>query len=247
MKIKRAAAQAVIDKVQAGLSIPLGQPPSVIQVPPSQKSQYPAIAILIDSAEFELYNDDEDVQIDESKSPGDDGYELTGFFRTDSDTNDYVVGPTYMLDQGTTISQIGTVRMKGRLWVGARLDPQREQLEQEMAMVFYDSREAPGRLLVSVAGVEIKGVKIPFGIATAMFEDKLQWNSEFAFAERLWTYAPLSIDAPVMVPRFDPIATNLQLLVTQDLETSVEEPPDLLSLENLEQFSVSQSGDVTQI
>lgn len=239
MKIRRAAARAVVEEITRRLTIPLAQPPVVINVPPSRKSEYPAMAILVDSAEFVIYNDDEDVEYDPTKQIGDDGFELTGHFRTDPVTNAFTTGTTYMLDQDTTVSQIGSIRMKGRLWIGARLDAQREQLEQEVALIFYTERQAPGRLQVSVAGVEISSVKIPFGIATVMFEDEITWNNEFAFAERLWTFLRVSIDAPVMVPRFEPIASQLQLLISQDLLTVVDSPDDLANLDDLQTYNVS--------
>lgn len=247
MRVKRAAAQAIIDAIVSRMPVQLAQAPTVITAPPSQKSAYPAMAILIDSADIEISNDDEDVQFDPLKQPGDEGFELTGFFRTDPSTNDYVVGDTYMVDQSTTISQVGSVRMKGRLWVGARLDPQRETIEQEIALIFYEDRAAPGRLQVSVAGIEIKGVKIPFGIATAFFEDKIQWNNEFAFAERLWTYMPISIDVPLMIPRTDPIVQQLLLIVSEDLRTPVNIPPDVDNLVDAQTFSIDQSGNATLI
>lgn len=247
MKIRRTSAQAVMDAIASQITVKLGQEPTVINVPPSQKSQYPAIAIMIDSADLDVNSDDVDVEFDPTKSPGDEGYELTGFFRTDPDTNEYRAGQTYFLDQQTTISMVGVVRMKGRLWAGARLDPQREQLEQDVAMVFYNDRVAPGRLMVSVAGVEVSGVKIPFGVATAMLEDKIQWNSEFAFAERLWTYLPLSIDVPLLVPRRDPLAKQLLLAVTTDLSTVVDVPSDLARIPDLTQFAVDSSGNTTPI
>jgi len=235
--------KVITDKI----TVQLGQEATVINAPPSQKSTYPAIAILIDDASIDINNDDVDEEFDPTKQPGDDGFILSASFRTDPVTNAYVVGTTYRLDQDTTISQIGTVKMKGRLWVGARLDTQREQLEQEVLMVFYDDRAAPSRLMVSVAGVEISGVKMPFGIATAMLEDKIQWNSEFAFAERLWTYLPLTIDVPFEVPRRDPIASQILLLMTEDLATNVSQTSDLDNLSDLAEFAVDPDGNVTQI
>lgn len=247
MRVKRAAAQALMDALVSKMNVALAQPPTVINAPPSQKTQYPAMAIMIDSAEMILSNDDEDVQYDPTKTQGDIGYELTGSFRTDAVTNDYVVGPTYMLDQDTTLSQIGTVRMKGRIWVAARLDAKREQIEQEVSMAFYSDRAAPGRIMVPIIGVEINDVKIPFGFATAILEDKLQWNSEFAFNERLWTFAPVSIDAPLMIPRRDPLAQQLILIVSEDLETTVSVPSDVDNLADAQQFSVASDGAVTQL
>lgn len=247
MKIKRHAAQGLADVLVSKLSVTLGQVPSVINTPPSQKSQYPAMAILIDRAQVIISNDDEDVQVNSTKTPDDAGYELTGNFRTDPVTNDYVTGTTHMVDQDTTISQIGTIRMKGRLWVGARLDAQREQMEQDVSLAFYESREAPGRLMISVAGIEIRGVKIPFGVATAILEDEMQWNSEFAFAERLWTFMPFSYDIPLMVPRTDPLASQLILMVSEDIVTIVDDPTGLTNLVDLQQFTVDSDGVVTQI
>jgi len=228
------------------MTVQLAQPPTVINAPPSQKTNYPAMAILVDSADLDICNDDDDVQIDTTKSPDDEGYELTGFFRTDPTSNDYVVGTTYRLDQDTTISQIGTIHMRGRLWVAARLDSQREQMEQEIALAFYADRGSPGRLQVSVAGVEISGVKIPFGVATALLEDKIQWNSEFAFAERLWTYMPFMIDVPLMIPRTEPMTTDLVLMLSEDLTTVIDTPDDVVNVPDINTFSVSSDGDVTQ-
>lgn len=247
MRIKRICAEAVVSALVSRLTITLGQPATVINAPPSQKSAYPAIALLIDDAQLDISNDDEDVQIDDTKQPGDEGYELTGFFRTDPSTNEYVTGVTYKIDQDTTISQIGVIRMRGRIWAGARLDPQREQLEQEIVLAFCEDRAAPTRLQVSIAGVEVRGIAIPFGIATALLEDRIQWNSEFAFAERLWTYLPLSIDAPIMIPRGDPIAEQLILVVSDDLSTTVDSPDDLDKLSDKTEYRVSSDGTVTQI
>ena len=236
-----------MDEISRQVTVQLGQPATVINAPPSQKTEYPAMAILIDEANFDISNDDEDVQIDSTKQPGDDGYELTGYWRTDPTTNVYVTGEIYHLDQDTTISQVGTVRMKARLWVGARLDPQREQIEEEIAIAFYADRSAPGRMMVSAVGVEIRGIKIPFGVATAMLEDKIQWNSEFAFAERLWSYLPLTIDVPLLIPRTDPLAAKLMLMISEDLATTVATPDDLTNLSDLQQFSIDTDGNATLI
>jgi hypothetical protein len=245
VRIERAAAQAVITAIAEGLTLQLGQAPTVLNAPPSQKAQYPAIAILIDDTEDDINQDDQDVEFDPTKQIGDEGFELTGFFRTDPDTNDYVAGQTYMLDADTTLSMIGVAHLRGRVWAATRLEPQREQLQSEIKQVFYSDRAAPGRLMVSVAGVEINGVRVPFGVATAMLEDKTKWVGEYAFAERLWAFMPISIDVPIMVPRNDPIAKQIILVVSQDLATRVSSPADLDKLADAAQYSIGSDGAVT--
>lgn len=229
------------------IKVKLAQLPTVIQAPPSQKAAYPAMAILVDKADIDITNDDEDLQFDPTLTPNDPGYILTGGYRTDQHTNDYLTGTTYMIDQDTTVSQIGTIHMTCRLWAAARTPAQQEQLEQELLLAFYATREAPGRLMVPIGDVVVADVSVPFGIATAVIDDKLQWNSEFAFAERQWTWISLTIDAPMLVPRYDPIASRLLLVVSDDLQTAVNSSSDLDKLTDAQTFEVQQDGTVTGV
>lgn len=239
--IRRTAARGIATELLK-FTDKLAQPPTVINAPPSGKVEYPAMAIQIDTASF-AYSNDDVVQVDPTKEPDEDGYYLFGGFATTDDTNEIVQGQAYVDSEGRSLSHIGTARMKARIWIAARTGPQREKLEDDIELAFQSDRAAPGRMLVSIAGVKVGGMTINFGFATADHGDS-EWQGEHVFEERLWSYLMFDLDVPILIPRTEPIVTELVLAITTDLDTEVEAVEDLVTLDGLEQVVVDENGDV---
>lgn len=239
-RIKRACAQGLADALEERVG-KLGQKPTVISAPPSGKAEYPALAVQIDRIAFNYTNDDI-VMVDPNADIGDPGYLLAGSYATD-ENNDLVEGVVYVDPSGSSLSHVGSIRAKGRIWVGTRLPSQREQIEEDIELAFQSDRAAPGRLLVSIAGVTIAGMTIPFGFGTFDHGDNT-WEGEHAFEERLWCYLAFDLDAPILIPRDEPIVEQLILAITSDLDTPVDSAEDLSNLADIDQMTVNEDGEV---
>jgi hypothetical protein len=237
-RIRTYAAQKLGDAIAAIVRFP--EKPTVVAAPPSMRTVYPALAVLIDSSEWAI-STDEWVEVDPNLQPGDPGYLLAGFYRTDAEDN-YVHGDLFKAETGQYLSHIGTMRCKGRLWIASRSAAQREQLEDDVALVFFRDDAAPGRLLVDISGVTVGGVVIPFGTAAAEI-DTSTWSAEFAYDERLWSFLPFQLDAPLMIPRDYPTSDTIVLAVTEDLSTPVDSVADLSQLQNALELTVDGDGN----
>ena len=240
MSAIRTAAATALGAAIAG-RISLAQPVAIVNEPPSTRAQYPAVAILIDHTDLAIWSD-ADLEVNSAATPGHPGFVLDGTFRTAADDS-YIAGDVYVSPEGKTLSHVGTVRCQGRIWVGTRLAPQREQLEAAIWNMFFGERDAPGRLQVPLADVDVGGVRVPFAIGTATVSGSI-WNAEHAFTERLWTYLAFELDAPVLVPRNDPMAKQLVLELSRDLAT-VAVPSDVNKLTDLTKVLVDSDGNAT--
>ena len=149
-----------------------------------------------------------------------------------------------MIDSATYLSKVGTLRCKGRIWAGSRLAPKREEIEGKITMLFARDRSAPSRLLLTLAKPSVSGYRLPFDWTVAAFVESFEWSDEFAFTERLWTWISFDLDVDILIPRNDPIAARIILMVTEDLETEVETTTDLDALD-LETWSVGSDGSLT--
>lgn len=241
-RIRTYAAQKLADAIAAVVRFPA--PPTVVAAPPSSRSVYPALAVMIDGSEWSI-STDEYVEVNPTKQPGDPGYLLAGFYRTDENDN-LVEGDVYKTEDGRTVSCIGTLRCRGRLWLASRSAAQREQLEDDVALVFFRDDARPGLLLVDVSGVSVGGVIIPFGVAAAEI-DTSTWDAEHAFDERLWSFLPFQLDAPLFVPRNFPTADTLILAVADDLATPITSVADLGQLSDLREFTVDGDGNASPV
>lgn len=244
MSLIRTAAATALGVYLAG-RVQLAEPPVVLNAPPSERAKYPALAILLDKTEFEM-DAWEDVEVNPNVAPGQPGYVLEGTYRTDASDN-YVDGPSYIATNGNVVSHVGTLHCTGRIWVGARSAPQREKIENDVWLAFFQDDARPGIIQLSIAGVNLGPVQIPFGIATTEIFGS-EWTAEQAFTERLWSYLTFYLDAPILVPLEKPVAKTLTLAISQDLTAAIAQPTDLslTKLPDLEEFTVDTDGNATE-
>jgi hypothetical protein len=236
VRIRTHAAQMLANTIASG--IPLKQPPTVIDAPPSQLSEYPAVAIWLEHAELHVTQDDQvmmasinggplaTIEAGNAETPA----PMPWIVGTSTSGNGAVAqagqwSPVQPIDVQTLtggakpigVSNIGTLRCSGRIWAGARYAAKREELEDAVTLQFFQAREAPGRLLVDLQSCDVAGYVIPFGWGAATVDQTTEWVGEHTFEQRLWSWIVFELDVPILVPRTDPIVTELLLNITADI------------------------------
>jgi len=222
-------ASALADRVR------LGSKPTVIQAPPSQVADYPTIAVWIENTVEDL-SFAFPVLVDSLNNP------LVGSALV-SEAGDILDGPAMVLGGGVTLTSIGTVHCTGRIWVGSRYPGKREEVEEGITFAFNQDDAAPGRLMLSLAGYQLGEHTIHFGFAAADLNES-RWVGEHAFEARLWSWRPFAVDAPLQVPRTDPLTQRLILEISHDLKTEINEPADVAKLQDLEKYTHDENGNL---
>lgn len=207
-QLRRQAATAMGDLIQARVN--LQESPTIISAPPSSVADSPRVAIWLEQFSA-VWSHEDELQVDA------DGELMVGALAS----IDQGAGPA-LIQEGVHLSCVGTLRGRGRIWIGCRLPAKREELESEIGFAFMSEREAPGRMLVSVKDPKLGKFVLPWTWTGAAFSNFSQWTSEFAFSERLWSWINFDLDISMLVPRYDPLVTEFQLTVTTDL-AQVEE------------------------
>lgn len=183
----------------------LAQPPTVISAPPSEVSDYPTVSILMERFKRVWHQEDE--------------------LETDSSGQTLLVGSqrsisfpvaAASLDSDHRLSRVGRIEGSGRIWVGARLAPQREKIETQISTLFSEDASAIGRVLVDLQPT-ISGLLLPWTWPLAFFLEDSEWTDEFAFSERLWSWIQFDVDLDVLAVRTDPLMTQIQLTLDADL------------------------------
>lgn len=227
------AAQALADLIAS--KVQLGQKPVVIDAPPSQLAEYPAFAVLIEKSNLVL-TQAAPVLADADGTP------LIGDSATDDDGN-ILDGDPIMLDANTYIASIGTIRCSGRMWVGARYPAKRSDIEERIWIEFMQDDARRGTILFDITGAKLGDFTIPFGKAAVMIGEST-WSAEYSFEARLWDWLMFDMDVPLLVPRTDPMATQIILELSRDLQTVVDSPDDPPKLPDLEKWTFNDAGDL---
>lgn len=215
--------------------VQLGQPPVIIDAPPSQLAEYPALAVWIEKT-VPMFTQAAPVLV------GEDGTILIGGDATDEDGN-ILDGDPLMLSGDTYVSSVGTIRCSGRLWIGSRYPAKREELEQRVWFEFMQDDARRGILLIDITAAKLGDFTIPFGTATVAIGEST-WSGEHSFEARLWDFLRFDMDLPLLVPRTDPMAAHLILELSRDLNTPVTTPTDVPKLPDLEKWTFNDSGDL---
>ena len=270
MKLRQQAAQILGDTLAS--TVQLANKPTVIDSPPSDVGDYPALAIWIERSKLHITNDG-DVQVisGTGNSPGNPPQLIAGINASDvtalapglfpspqSSTTPYLPGadPTLelfaqgdlaQLAPGVAVSHVGTIRCVGRLFAGARYAPKREDLEEHIFFAFFADRTAPGRLMLPLAGAKLGRYTLAWGYAAAVLDvdEDNEWTNEMAFEQRLWSWTHFSLDVPLLVPRYEPIVKQFLLYMSQDVDATVASTTQMLDLPDLEEYQVASDGSVT--
>jgi hypothetical protein len=207
-QLRRQAVTAMARVIENDLG--LKEPITIIAAPPSAVADSPRAAIWLERFRSYWTHEDE-LEVDE------DGELMVG----SRNTIEGGVG-TAMIQDGVHLSLIGTLRGSGRIWVGARLAPSREELESTIAESFTKDPVAPGRMLVTIESPKVGKFVLPWSWVGAIFTDSSEWSSEFAFSERLWSWMRFDLEISILVPRYDPLITEFRVTLDADISQRIE-------------------------
>lgn len=190
----------------------LAQRPTAIAAPPSSAPEGPACSILIDSSKIEIYDDDE-IQADSNNQP------LVGALAVLESKKNIDIG------NGAYLSRVGKMVSKGRIWVGARLPPQREEIEARIMRAFFEDSEAPGRWMIELKNPVVGDYTLPCPWNVCAFLGDSTWTSEYAFGERLWAWLGFELELEILVPRDNPAHAVVKTFIF-GMDVHVDQPVD---------------------
>lgn len=188
------------------------EPPAVIAANPAEVADYPRVAIWLERFNT-IFHGEEELQVDA------DGELMMGVRASLSPG----VGPA-KLNATQRLSKVGSIRGSGRLWVGCRLHPLREEMESEITQLYMDDESAIGRLLLTVKKPKIGKTIIPWNWTAASFIKDISWSAEMAFSERLWSWINFDLEVDILVPRGSPLITRLLVGIEATLNGEAEDP-----------------------
>ena len=235
MMIRDQIAQAMAAAISAPLS--LAQPMNVISAPPSGQADYPACSLWLEN--FELVDTNDDPVLTDAN-----GVPQHGALAT---LDNQGTATPAMLSDKAYLASVGTMRGAGRIWVGARHAPKREEIENLIVDLFYQDDVASSRIMVRVDRPRVGPFQLPFSWYIAAFVENVEWTAEFAYAERLWDWIHITVDVDMLVPRNFPLVKELRLLFSNDINQTVLQPSDIAKLQTLEQYDVNNLGDLTRV
>lgn len=221
--------QLITDRIQ------LSRPAIVIDAPPSQLSEYPAVAVWIERM-VPNYTDAGPVLEDASGTP------IMAGTATD-DVGNVVDGTPIMIGDGVWVMHVGSMRCRGRIWVGSRYPDKREELEEKIYLAFNEDDDAPGRIMFPLEGMQLGDYTINFGVATALINDS-SWTNEHSFEARLWSWIMFDLDVPMLVPRSGPLASQLILEFSAIVDPPISAPADVASLPDLVKYTHDDAGNL---
>lgn len=232
MSMRRQVARAIGKAIDDRIKLP--EPTAIISAPPSEVSDVPRTALWLEKFTREWHHQEEP-EVDAN------GEILIGGRATLAQG----VGAA-MIQQGVQLTILGTLRGSGRLWVGCRLPAKREEIEDNISFLFADDPAAPGRLLVTVEQPRVGSFVLPWGWTGAAFIGDTDWEDEFAFSERLWSWVKVDVDIQILVPRFDPMIEQFIVTFDQDYTIpvdAVEEASVVVADTSIKNFSWTAPSD----
>jgi hypothetical protein len=188
--LRRQAARALGDAIAQ--RVRLQEKPTVISTPPSSVAEYPRVAVWLESFSRKWAQEDE-------LMVGSDGEPLTG-----ARAGETPVGPV-VIQHGVRLSCVGTLIGSGRIWVGCRHPGKREDVEDEIDLLFTLDDGAPSRLMVEMSRPRVGQYELAHAWNAAVFVGDSEWTREFVFAERLWAWIKFDLEVPILVPRTSPL------------------------------------------
>lgn len=236
--LRRQAAKSLADVIHKFVPS-LQESPSVIAAPPSEAADYPRVAILLERFKTE-WAEEEELMVDE------DGELLMG-------ARARLLPPAgaAMLGTDSHLSKIGSLRSDGRIWVGCRLHPKREEIEDAITTAFCQDTMASGRILLPIKNPRVGQFTLDWDWTAACFIEETEWTREFAFSERLWAWMKFNFDVDILIPRADPIMSQIVFGINVDTTNPnrVQVPdkdPDVVDVDPFtEHFLINIDGSVS--
>lgn len=217
---RRQAANVLARLLDTRLALP--EKTVAIAANPSEVADYPRVAIQLERHRTVLHREDE-IMVDDQGRP-----KVGALADLLAPAGAAVIAP------GVHLSKIGSLRSSGKIWVGCRLAPQREQTEVRIARLFTEDTAAIGRLMLELKSPIVDDISLPWTWPVAAFADDTSWTAEHAFSERLWSWMDVDLEIDVLVPRRDPLMNTILLAIQAETGTPLPATvPDFASLEQI--------------
>jgi hypothetical protein len=219
-RILEQACQALCDTLLA--AIPELKAAAPTQEVPDVPAQYPAVAVLPDHFDIETWPEGEVEDAD---------------------------GVPIVLDGHLALMECGSRTGSVRIFVAARNPAERSRIEDKIYRAFLDDDAATGRLLVTLASVEVEERTTGATWPVAFVLDGEDWAEEMAFSEKRWTYLRAFVDVPIFVlrPNAWPVTQATVELQAQPATVpipTITTPAQAAALDELEQVVTDSDGNV---
>jgi hypothetical protein len=224
------ACRALSERMQAVLRLQI--PPTIIDANPSEVAEFPSVSIMPEDFVTTWYQEDE-IGVDE------DGNLLLGALAD-------IRNPAgaAMLDDGVShLSLVGRDACSGRIFVGARLPPKREQVQSQISRLFMSDSMTPGILEVVIPRPRVGPHVLPWPWTASFRLGNRHWTPEHAFSERLFAFLEFDLDLPILVDRQDPLVMNAFLKMRSGSQQDPEEPVDY-ALAHAESYQITEDDTV---
>ena len=207
MSLRQAAVKAIADQLDKLMKLP--SPPTIVDAPPSQPADYPAMAVLMDRFKTN-WSQSWDIEVDADGNP--------------------LVGTAITLQRGVGVagvegdrylSKFGTLQGTGRIWVAAAHPPKREEMEEAVLSLFMREGYAPGRLSLPLTNVKVGSFTVPWPWTVVAMVEDTEWKDEMAMVSRIWSFLTFRLDVDILVARNAPIVKQFKIdLMGEQLETN---------------------------
>jgi len=233
--IVRQVAEALGDRLRVALGTLIAKPPTVIIEPPGTDSiESGAAAIMFEEHTLEL---GQEAQIDTNEAG--DGPAVGGDYLTPEEG-----AALYEHADGVQLTVRGTMKIQGRIWVGARLAPKREVLEERVLGLFFEADGSQGRMDVALPAPLVDGVRTPWDWPfVVLLRAGGKWQGEMTLAERLWSFIDVDVEVSILQARRAPLVTSMIIADTQDITTTFTTPAEADAITH-EEHAVDTDGSL---
>lgn len=140
-------------------------------------------------------------------------------------------------DDGKAVMNVGEFTGSYELRIYAKSVSEREALEDKVLHALMAEPMRPGVVALQTPTLTVNSLVTLYSAPVAFMLDKAQWNEEFAFENRRFSFIDLDVEFPALVLRDAYTITQLVIAINENLES---DEPD-------EQFQINDDGTTTEI
>lgn len=139
-----------------------------------------------------------------------------------------------------TVQNVGEFTGSIELRLFARAAREREDLEDLVMHELIGQEDRPGVVTLTTPAVTVGGRATLYAAPVAFFVDDAEWNEEFAFENRRFSFIDLDLAFPALVARDLFTIQELHVAITYDLES--DEPEETIILSDPVAGSLATTG-----
>lgn len=142
-----------------------------------------------------------------------------------------------LADDGKAVMKVGEFTGSYELRIYAKNVAEREALEEKVLHALMAEPMRPGVVSLTTPTLTVNSLVTLYAAPVAFMLDQAEWNEEFAYENRRFSFIDLDVEFPALVVRDAYTITQLVVAINENLESDV---PD-------EQFQVNEDGTTTEI